>query len=182
MSRSNRNDELLRSQKPSWARKLVAAGVVAGVGITGGLAYYGASQIKGNWDDTADLMVFTSPEGQKDRCEVQAAFDAQVKMRKHFEAEGGVSPELAETMGGFVGLESDEVTELLTTKLYTMNYDCNTPEASSSHATKGMLALAFAGALAIGLSLGAAGASIWHRDSRKGRAEQFEAELRGYEE
>lgn len=125
-----------------------------------GLGLFANSSLKGNWNDTEDLMRFTSPEEQKSRCDIQAAFDAQVTMFEHFEGQGGIDREQAELMAPIVGLTPSEIRNLLNTRLYEMDYDCESPEASSSLATKGLLAGAVAGGLIVGTVGGVAYAAL----------------------
>lgn len=128
---------------------------VAGVAVVSGLALLSKTQLEGNWDDTKDLQEFTSPAMQQERQDTQDAFDALEEMQDHFEEQGGITDEQAEAMGPVVGLEPDEIKQLLSKRLFRMDYDGDVPEASSSEATKGLLAAAVAGGIIVG-TVGAA--------------------------
>lgn len=95
-----------------------------------------------NLSDFNDLRRFTSADHQADRCATQEAFDAQEKIRRHFETEGGLSDEDASLMAPLVGLEPDEMKALVGAELFPMNYDCDVPVASSQEATTGLLLVA----------------------------------------
>ncbi|MCA9332853.1 hypothetical protein KDA00_03185 [Candidatus Saccharibacteria bacterium] len=123
--------------------------VVAAAGIM-----WGANMMfrNDNMNDVQDLAEFTSADHQDDRCNIQAAFDAQVKMHDFFEDKGGVTEADAQLMAPVVGLEPEEITQLLDTELFTMDYDCEVPVASTNEATKGMVAVS----LGLGALTGAA--------------------------
>src|SRR5690606_24595761 len=93
-----------------WAGALTASALIVG----GGYFMFRND----NMEDFMDLKDFTSPEHQEDRCNTQAAFDAQVKMREFFDAKGGVTEEEAAAMAPVVGLDQSEIESLLTTELF----------------------------------------------------------------
>jgi len=147
-----------------WVRRGVA---VAGTVAVGALVVGGAHQLIGNntnqnLTDFKKLKEFTSADHQKDRCDVQAAYDAQEKMREHFAATGGVTEQQATAMSAVVGLTPDEITRLLDTRLFQISYDCDTPVASSNVATQGLAELAVGGGIVIG-AVGMAGFSALRR-------------------
>ncbi|MCA9308784.1 hypothetical protein KC973_00245 [Candidatus Saccharibacteria bacterium] len=136
------------------ARFALAAG---GVAVVSGLTIFSWAQISGNWNDTKDMQYLLSAEGQADRCALQDADDAQEVMNIFFGEEGGMTVEQSEAMGPVVGLEAERVRKLINTVLYDMDYDCDTPEASTSKATKGIVA----GGVAGGVVVGAAGTTAY---------------------
>ena len=117
-----------------------------------------------NMTDFNDLREFTSASHQDDRCNTQAAFDAQVKIRAHFESSGGLSDEQAETMAPIVGLTPAEMKDLVAVELFPMNYDCEVPVASSQEVTIGMVLVA--GGASAALTVLTAGAVRRIRESR----------------
>ncbi len=149
---------------PLWRKTLL--GLVA-IGSAGGIAWgYNQMTREDNWEDFMTLKEFTSADHQEDRCEVQAAVDAQETMRQHFEEKGGLAPEEAELMAPIVGLTPDQITDLLTTKLFKFSYDCidDNGIASTQEATFGLTA-ASAGAGILGGVL--VGATLAYRRPRE---------------
>lgn len=167
-----------RSKGRRFVRRALAVGFLA---ATSALTIAGWAHISGNWDDMKDMMYLTSAAGQDDRCDLQDSLDAQVDMREHTaNIEGGLTPELAKVMGDTVGIGQERVTKLLTTKLFEMNYDCGTPEASSSRATKGLIFLTAAGSMAVGVG----GTAMWSNlGSRRDQLDDaFTEEFEGIDE
>lgn len=157
--------ERQKKERLPRARRVLRQVARGAIALTGGatvigLGLFANSSLKGNWNDTEDLMRFTSPDEQDSRCDIQAAFDAQVTMFEHFEEQGGITQEQAEAMAPVVGLTADQIISLTGTDLYDMDYDCESPEASSSLATKGLLAGAVAGGLIVGTVGGVTYAAI----------------------
>lgn len=164
-----RSDTRLRR----WGRRLLlGAGLATAASLLGG----GANLMlqDDNMKDFNDLKAFTSPEHQVDRCKTQEAFDAQVKMRKFFDEKGGVTDAEAELMAGVVGLEPPEIKALLGNELFPMDYDCGTPEASSSVVTKGLAAVAVGSGILIGSA--GAGAYVAMRPRSAGKSEVIKEE------
>jgi len=141
---------------PLWSKC-----VLGGVAVTAVAAVaWGANQMtrEDNWEDFNRLKEFTSADHQQDRCEVQAAVDAQEKMRLHFAEKGGITPEEAAAFAPAVGLEEREIIELLNTELYKFSYDCVDANgvASTQEATIGLAAVGVGGGVLIGLGVGTA--------------------------
>lgn len=147
-------------EAPRKRRGIVRKGLgVIGVAAALVAVAYGTGLMRNddNMEDFGDLRAFTSAEHQNDRCNVQDAFNAQVKMNEHFEAKGGVTQAEADLMGPVVGLDPDEVKGLIETKLFPMDYDCDVAVASSQEATTGLILAVGGGALLVG---GVAGAAL----------------------
>lgn len=137
---------LIRKTAGAIGVAAAAVSIVYGVGL----------MTKGdNMRDFNDLSAFTSADHQADRCKIQDAFDAQVKMNEHFDAKGGVTQADADLMGPVVGLEPSEVKSLIETDLYAMDYDCDVAVASSQEATIGLVVAVAGGAALAGGALGA---------------------------
>lgn len=144
-----------RERLPRLRRVARAAIAFAGAVTVVGLGLFANSNLRGNWNDTEDLMRFTSPGEQESRCDMQAAFDAQRTMHEHFESQGGITREQSRGMGPIVGLTPPKIRKLLSDDLFEMDFDCESPEASSSLATKGLLAGAGIGGMIVGVAGGA---------------------------
>jgi len=134
------------SENVKKAVRWIGATAAASLVVAGGYLMFRNS----NMDDFLDLRDFTSSEHQDDRCETQAAFDAQVKIREHFDKRGGLTDEEANAMAPVVGLEPIEMKSLVDAELFPMDYDCEVATASSQEATMGLAAATFGTGLLIG--------------------------------
>ncbi len=115
--------------------------------------------VKGdNVEDFEELRTFTSADHRDERCEVQAAFDAQATIREYFDDQGGLSDEQAEAMAPAVGLTPEDMRALVGTELFVLDFDCDVAVASSQEATVGLLLISCA--------LGALGATAFSRLTR----------------
>lgn len=127
-------------ERPRLSRWIVRSWCVAALLVTAVGSWLMLRQ--DNMADFNDLRQFTSASHQDDRCDTQAAFDAQVKIREHFESTGGLTDEQAESMAPIVGLTPAEMKNLVAVELFPMNYDCEVPVASSQEVTIGMVLVA----------------------------------------